>query len=56
MVFSLAGPDRSFLLLPEKRKFDPFGESLRAKLRQPVSGHYPPAIIRCCITLRITTA
>src|ERR1035437_10092156 len=29
--------DRSFLLVPKKRKFDPFGQSLRGKLRRLVT-------------------
>ena len=30
----LADSDRSFLLAPKERKFDPFGQSLRGKLRR----------------------
>ncbi len=34
----LRDSDRTFLLVPKKRKFDPFGESLRGKLRRLVTG------------------
>ena len=34
----LRDSDPSFLLVPKERKFDPFGESLRGKLRRLVTG------------------